>query len=156
MEHRIPVEFAEAAVVVPGALGLLQRLDEMDAPWAIVTSGTQAVVDGWVEVLGFKPPKTLVVAEDVQIGKPDPACYLLGSKRLGLDNGEDLVVIEDSPTGVQAGKAAGFRVVALTTTHSPIQVKNAGADWVIQDLNNISVGRNVSGMIEVEIKNAIY
>ena len=53
-------------------------------------------------------PKTLVVAEDVDQGKPDPACYLLGRSRLSLDKKAKMLVLEDSPAGVKAGKAAGF------------------------------------------------
>ena len=54
--------------------------------------------------------------EDVTLGKPDPSCYLLAARRMGL-RPDECAVIEDAPTGVTAGKAAGMRVIAVTTTH---------------------------------------
>ena len=61
-------------------------------------------------------PPNLVVAEDVPRGKPDPTCYLEGRSKLGLDDTARILVLEDSPAGIRAGKAAGFQVVAVATT----------------------------------------
>ncbi|KKK26962.1 hypothetical protein ARAM_006064, partial [Aspergillus rambellii] len=99
---------------------------------------TRALVNGWLGVLDLISPKMLVVAEDVEAGKPDPSCYLLGRKRLGLEHSADIVVFEDAPSGIRAGKAAGFKVLALTTTHTLAQVLEAGADWVVEDLRSVS------------------
>ena len=82
----------------------------------IVTSDTRPLVTGWLDVMQLANPKRLVVAEDVANGKPDPACYLLGRARLGLCSDARLLVLEDSPAGVSAGKAAGSSVLALATT----------------------------------------
>jgi sugar-phosphatase len=57
-----------------------------------------------------------VTAEDVKIGKPDPAGYRLGAERLGLDPAQCLV-FEDVLAGVQAGEAAGAQVAVITATH---------------------------------------
>ena len=134
---------------------MLERLDNLNAPWAVVTSGTRALVRGWLDVLKLAEPKTMVVAEDVDNGKPDPACYLLGRSRLNLQDRSDLVVVEDAPSGIKAGKAAGFKVIGLTTTHTINQVKDAGADWILQDLRSISVKAVENGRAEVEIRNAL-
>ena len=78
--------------------------------------------------------KNLVVAEDVSVGKPAPDCYRLGIDRLGLraETGRgEILVLEDSPAGVLAGKAAGCAVVGLATTHSIKQLTEAGADWIV-------------------------
>ena len=79
----------------------------------------------------------MVVAEDVEDGKPDPACYNLAKARLGLGPEDVALVIEDAPAGVKAGKAAGCRVVALMTTHSIEQLKTAGADWIVEDMRSV-------------------
>jgi len=50
--------------------------------------------------------------DDVERGKPDPEIYLLVSRELGISP-EECLVIEDSPTGVKAGLAAGMDVVAV-------------------------------------------
>jgi glycerol-1-phosphatase len=101
-------------------------------------------------------PKNLVTAEDVPNGKPDPACYALGRSRLGFTDSAEMLVFEDAPAGIRAGKAAGCKVVGLTTTHSIRQVREAGADWIVQDLQSV-VFKGVSketGKVVIEIRDA--
>lgn len=105
-------------------------------------------------MLKLTHPEYLVVAEDVELGKPDPRCYFLGRKRLGIEDSTEIAVLEDAPSGVKAGKAAGFKVVALTTTHSLAQLQEAGADWIVEDLRSISVRGVVDGQLQLEIRNA--
>jgi glycerol-1-phosphatase len=155
MEGLIPVEFGTDAVEIPGSRVLLAAMDAKNAPWAVVTSGTRALLDGWINVLKLAHPKTLVVAEDVENGKPDPACYLLGRQRLGLREDAHMVVVEDAPSGIRAGKAAGFKVIGLATTHSLAQVKEAGADWIVQDLRSVTVKSFEKGVLQIAIHNAL-
>lgn len=96
----------------------------------------------------------LVVAQDVEAGKPDPRCYLLGRKRLDLGESTSIVVLEDAPSGIKAGKAAGFTVIALTTTHSLEKLRDAGADLIVADLRSVSVKGVVDGRVQIEVKNA--
>ncbi|EAU38895.1 hypothetical protein ATEG_00249 [Aspergillus terreus NIH2624] len=154
VEGRIPKDFGSDAVEIPGARYLLSSLDEAGAKWGVVTSGTRALVDGWLAVLNLTHPKMLVVAEDVELGKPDPRCYLLGRQRLGLEHSSALVVLEDAPSGIRAGKAAGFTVLALTTTHSVAQLQEAGADYIVEDLRSVSVKGVVDGRLQLEVRNA--
>ncbi|KAL1954478.1 hypothetical protein VTO42DRAFT_1154 [Malbranchea cinnamomea] len=154
VEGRIPREYGPNAVEIPGARKLLEALEETGAPWAVVTSGTRALVDGWLEVLKLARPKNLVVAEDVEVGKPDPRCYLLGRSRLGLGEDASMLVVEDAPSGIRAGKAAGFKVLALATTHKIEQLKEAGADWIVENLHSL-VLKNCDDKVEVEILNAL-
>ena len=51
-----------------------------------------------------------LTADDVAVGKPDPACYLLAASRLGVDPAS-CIVVEDVGAGLRAGRAAGARVV---------------------------------------------
>lgn len=107
-------------------------------------------------------PQNLIAAEDVNNGKPDPEGYLLGYRRLGLADEEhgaarSAVVFEDAPAGVRAGKAAGFQVVALATTHSVKQLREAGADWIVKDMRSVSLKSfdRKTGKSTVEISNAL-
>ncbi|PGH02538.1 glycerol 3-phosphatase 1 [Blastomyces parvus] len=154
VEGRIPKENGSDAVEIPGARQLLDSLNEAGAPWAVVTSGTRALVNGWLEVMKLAHPKYMVVAEDVEVGKPDPRCYLLGRSRLGLADGSEMLVLEDAPSGIRAGKAAGFKVVALASTHKIDELKEAGADWIVQDLRSVTL-KSFNGKVEVEISNAL-
>jgi glycerol-1-phosphatase len=151
----IPKEFGQDAVEVPGARKLLSALDLCGAPWAVVTSGTRALVDGWVQVMKLAHPRHMVVAEDVENGKPDPACYLLGRKQLGLGDEMQVLVIEDAPSGIRAGKAAGFKVVALNTTHNVDELRNAGADWIVRDLRSLAVKDYTNGIVALEIRDGL-
>lgn len=154
IEGRIPKEYGSDAIEIPGARQLLTELDKAGARWGVVTSGTRALVDGWLGVLDLTHPEFMVVAEDVDLGKPDPRCYLLGRSRIGLGDTTSIAVLEDAPSGIKAGKAAGFKVIALTTTHSLPQLQEAGADWIVEDLRSISVKGVVDGQLQLEIRDA--
>jgi len=140
---------------VPGARGLLDQLEAVHAPWIIVTSGTRALVTGWLDVLKMPWPPTMVVSEDVAEGKPNPQCYLLGQERLGLPRDAEMIVFEDAPAGVRAGKAAGFKVLGLATTHSVEQVREAGADWIVKDMRSVTMEGFEGGKVKLRIVDAL-
>ena len=60
---------------------------------------------------------TLVTADRITQGKPDPMCYLLAAKDLNVSP-EDCIVFEDSFNGLKAGMASGATVIGLATTNS--------------------------------------
>lgn len=99
----------------------------------------------------------LVVAKDVDQGKPNPACYLLGRARLGLDEGAEMLVLEDSPSGVKAGKAAGFTVIGLATTHAMEKLQASGADYIVRDMRSVTMRRwdQKTGKVGIQISNAL-
>lgn len=74
--------------------------------------------------------ETVVTGDDVKRGKPDPEPYLLAAERLGV-NPAQCLVIEDSINGVKSGKAAGCRVVGLTTSFPKETLLAAGAEVVV-------------------------
>ncbi|KAI1753897.1 HAD-like protein [Xylaria castorea] len=139
MESTLPKKYGNEAVEIPGARTLLEQLISAKAPWAIVTSGTEPLVHGWLEVLKLPHPEHLVTAESVENGKPDPACYKLGWSRLGLPADAEVLVLEDSPAGIKAGKDAGCKVLGLVTSHTMEQVVAAEPDWVVRDLSSVKM-----------------
>ena len=69
-------------------------------------------------VRGLPMPDTVVSADDIREGKPNPGCYLLALDRLG-QRPEHAVVFEDAPAGIAAGIAAGCRTIAISgSTHA--------------------------------------
>ena len=146
IESVIPKEYGSSASETPGARSLLQSLDDASAPWALVTSCTRALLQGWLELMSLPAPVVSVAAEDVAKGKPDPACYELGRERIGVTEQSRVLVVEDSPSGVVAGKAAGCAVLGLATTHSVEKLRSAGADWILEDLSDVEfVGKKDEG-----------
>lgn len=77
-------------------------------------------------------------------------------KSLGLSASADVLVIEDSPAGIRAGKAAGCKVLALATTHSIAQLIATGsADWIVQDLRSLRfIGPTDTAGVRMEISNS--
>jgi sugar-phosphatase len=120
--------------VVPGADQLLSVLPP--GRWAIVTSCTRALAKLRLDSVGLPVPSVLVVSEEVKHGKPAPDGYQLAAARLGY-NPADCLVVEDAPAGVMAGRSAGSRVLALTTTHPARDL--IGAEAVIPDFGTIEV-----------------
>ncbi|KAF2401432.1 HAD-like protein [Trichodelitschia bisporula] len=158
IEGQIPTLYGSDAVELPGSRTLLAGLEAAGAPWAIVTSGSRPLVAGWLELMKLTFPRNLVTAEDVPNGKPDPACYRLGYSKLYPEVMDEhrILVLEDAPAGVRAGKAAGFKVVAVATSHSVEEVLEAGADWVVKDLASVKlVGYEAEKQeVSIEITNA--
>ncbi|RMD44650.1 hypothetical protein DV735_g462, partial [Chaetothyriales sp. CBS 134920] len=158
LERQVPVRWGDSATAIPGAHQLLETLETLQAKWAIVTSGTRPLVEGWLKRLKLVEPEHMVTAETVVNGKPDPEGYQLGATKLGL--GEDtksLLVLEDAPAGVRAGKAAGCMVLGLATSHSMQDLKDAGADWVVRDLTFVKVQRDpfVNDRLEVQLSDLL-
>lgn len=150
MEGLLPQRYADGAVEIPGARSLLKNLGEASVPWAIVTSGTTPLVTGWLGVLNLPIPEHLVVAEDVVDGKPDPTCYLMGKEKLKLTENDNVLVLEDSPAGIKAGKAAGCKVVGVVTSHTLEQVRDAQPDWIVKDLDSVRVVSVSTTGVELE------
>ena len=128
----------------PGVVTFVKALARLH-PLGIVSMSTREQVDHTLALAGLTPYFNVhVTAEDVDACKPDPSCYrraleLLNAKRGGaahvLPHGPDeCLVIEDSPPGVRAGRAAGMRTLGVTNTVGERALREAGADVVTRSL----------------------
>ncbi|WP_130830866.1 sugar phosphatase [[Erwinia] mediterraneensis] len=97
---------------LPGAQQLLNQLNALQIPWAIVTSGSVPVAHARHKAAGLPAPEIFITAEQVARGKPEPDAYLLGAEKLGLAP-ERCVVVEDAVAGIHAGLNAGCPVIAV-------------------------------------------
>jgi sugar-phosphatase len=140
--ERREIEDIADVIPLPGALQLLEALP-LDR-WAIVTSCTRRLAEVRIAAAELPKPKYLVTSNDVRRGKPDPEPYLKGAQILAVA-AEECVVVEDAPAGIRAGKAAGARVVALRTTAREAELREAGADWIVNDCSELSVDLPPSG-----------
>jgi len=142
-ENRV-VESGEIAdlngvVALPGARELLEALPP--ERWTIVTSCTRQLGTTRLRAAGLPIPSRLITCDDVKNGKPDPEPYLKGASLLGVA-AKDCIVVEDAPARIRAGKAAGARVIACRTTSPEQELRDAGADWIVDNCKSISVLRS--------------
>jgi sugar-phosphatase len=127
--------------VLPGAKALLEQLPV--ERWAIVTSATKRLLLERLKAAGLPVPERLISGDMVERGKPDPEPYRRGAELLGL-RPEDCVVVEDAPSGVGAGVAAGSRVLGVLGTHELGELGKA--TWVVKSLEGIGVGIAADGL----------
>ena len=107
----------EGVVAQPGAEAVLAALPPERV--AIVTSGGVRLSSARIAAAGLARPAVVVTADDVSLGKPDPAPYLMGAAKLGFPP-ERCLVVEDAPAGVISAKAAGCPVIGVLTTHTEL------------------------------------
>lgn len=103
----------ETATPMAGLEQMLQALEGLQLPCAVVSSSSHHWVDGWLAKLGLGANfRTTVCRGDAPRIKPAPDLYLEAARRLGLEPA-DCLVIEDSLNGVLSAKAAGMNVWAV-------------------------------------------
>jgi sugar-phosphatase len=124
----------EGLVSLPGAHDALVGLP--DDRRAIVTSGGRALAHMRLRFTKLAIPSVLVAAEDVTAGKPSPEGYLMAATRLGVDPSQ-CIVVEDTPAGIKAGRAAGATVIAVATTFPTRELMEA--DLIVQSLAELTI-----------------
>jgi len=109
--------FSSHLALIPGALDFIKSLNRRGIGMAIATAAPPENVDFIIDGLNLRPfYKTILHANDVSKGKPDPEIFLKAIDALGLQAAE-CIVFEDSPTGAEAATRAGCPVVIVKTTH---------------------------------------
>lgn len=119
---------------LPGVIPLLNALPP--DRWAIVTSATRPLLLARLRAAGLPQPQHVITGELVLRGKPDPEPYLRGAEALGFAP-DDCIVLEDAPSGVASGVAAGCRVLGVLSTHTAPQLSHA--TWRIRSLADLTV-----------------
>jgi len=113
------IDDVDGVFEVAGAAKFLRSLPARQ--WAIVTSAPRELALRRMAAAGIPEPEVMVTAEDVTVGKPDPAGYRLAARRLGVEPGQCLV-FEDATVGILAAEAAGADLMIVTATHEqPIE-----------------------------------
>lgn len=127
-------ELASTLKPLPGLLDFVERRRGMQA--ALVTNAPRENVLAVLVALGLEDAfDPVVLAEDVGVGKPDPAPYLAALDALGVAAGE-AVAFEDSPSGIASSVAAGIPTVGVASTHDPEKLKTLGTRLVVRDFTD--------------------
>jgi beta-phosphoglucomutase len=135
-EQRYRELIADKLELMEGARMLLEDLKGNGFLLAIGSSAPRANLDVVLElcnICGYFD--VCVTGEDVRNSKPAPDTFLKAADKLKLPP-QRCVVVEDSVPGVQAGKAAGMAVVAITTTRTRLDLKDA--DMIIDGFTELS------------------
>lgn len=166
-EASIPDLYGKYAKPIPGAVELIREIDDVSKTqtenkhqrWAIITSGTLPLASKWLKLLTIEKPDCFITAEKVTQGKPHPQGYLAARTTLGYDAPhKKVVVFEDAPSGMRAGKDAGAMIVGICSTYDEQKVINSGADIVVNDLSHFRVdGYNPeTDELRIEVSDYIY
>ena len=130
--------------VLPGAHALLESLPP--ERWAIVTSATYRLLLGRLKAAELPVPERIISGDMVERGKPDPEPYRRGAELIQSSPAE-CIVVEDAPSGVDAGVAAGCRVLGVLGTHSEAELRAAGASWIVRSLEDVSARTEPHGLV---------
>jgi beta-phosphoglucomutase len=126
----------------PGVVPLIARLHELGLKLAVASSAERLWIDTTLKSLGLAGEfSTIVSANDVEHGKPDPSIYRLAAERLGVAPARCLA-IEDSPSGVISAKAAGMTVLGVRTAYTA-HLHLEGADRIVDSLAALDLSGDV-------------
>ncbi len=136
--------YVEDLTVMPGAIELLDRLDERGITYCIASGGSYRRLKFALDVtgLGLRFGERVFSRDSVARGKPAPDLFLFAAEHMGIDAG---VVVEDAVPGVRAAVAAGIDTigfvggdhVASGREEHGKQLREAGASAVVTDIRDV-------------------
>lgn len=124
--------------LINGALGLFSLLREQGLPHGIASNSARDFVGATIAALGLGVT-TAVTGDDVARGKPHPGIFWECANRLGIDPKDRgaVLVLEDSPHGLEAARKAGMIPVGIASTLTHEELAAAGAAHVLNDLTGV-------------------
>ena len=120
---------AALAAALEPVPGIHEALERIDLPSCVASSGDHAKMRITLGMTGLleRFEGRIYSATEVAHGKPAPDLFLYAAERMGFDPATTAVV-EDSPAGVQAGVAAGMRVLAYARDGHPATLAAQGGE----------------------------
>lgn len=116
--------------LLPGAEAWLARLAERGWKQALASSAPPPNIEAAFEALGLdRYLPTVVSADEVGRGKPNPAIFLEAARRIAVSCGR-CIVVEDAPAGLEGARRAGMRSIGVLSDHHP----RLEADLVVPSL----------------------
>ena len=115
--------------------GVAEVLDLIRVPYCVASSGNHEKIRLTLGATGLleKFDNRIYSVVDVEKPKPAPDMFLHAARRMAVDP-RHCVVIEDTPTGVRAGVAAGMHVLGFCAHTPEDRLREAGADAVFSDM----------------------
>jgi HAD superfamily hydrolase (TIGR01509 family) len=120
---------------LPGAHAFVAAARQRGLKLAVATSADRIKLHG--NLTAIRLPESsfdaIITGSEVPRKKPHPDIFLLATERLGVSPA-DCLVVEDAPSGLQAGRAAGCACLGITSTFDAATLRAAGAAWIEPDL----------------------
>ena len=124
-----------------GVVELLESLRAAGTRLALATSATRHRVLRTLEELELSHYfENVVTGDDVAVGKPDPAIYVLAAARM-KEHPDNLLAVEDAVSGVKAARSAGMRCVGIAHNGRAHSLRLAGANPIVEDFRALSFGQ---------------
>ena len=116
-------------------------------PLAVCSGAVREEIEAMLEGVSLRDCfGTIVAAEDVTKGKPDPEGYVLTARLVSEKmkfkeplRPSDCLIVEDAPAVIRSVKQAGFPTLAVATSYPPSSLGDA--DWICESLSPAEVGR---------------
>jgi HAD superfamily hydrolase (TIGR01509 family) len=136
-DYRRRTGVALAAELRPVA-GIEQALDALTLPYCVASSGDQHKMRTTLGLTGLleRFEGRLFSVTEVARGKPAPDIFLHAAARMGVAP-ERTAVVEDTPVGVAAGKAAGMSVFGFAERTPAARLREAGASVVFESMSEL-------------------
>jgi beta-phosphoglucomutase len=134
---------------LPGAEEFVRALWR-HCPLGICTGALREEVEVMLEGVALRDCfTTIVAAEDVEVGKPDPSGYVLTQQQLSERSKRELktadcLIVEDAPSVIRNVKAIGFPTLAVASSYPMEQLEDA--DFVVRSLRPEDVRKNVPAL----------
>ncbi|MBO8196958.1 HAD family hydrolase [Streptomyces smyrnaeus] len=137
---RVAAAFDAAPRTMPGVAELLDVLDARSLPYCVASSGSHPRIRHSLTATGLweRFAGRVFSADDVRRGKPAPDLFLHAAAACGVPPGECLV-IEDSPAGVRAARAAHMPVLGYTGGPTPAHWLADASAGTLADLHELTV-----------------
>jgi beta-phosphoglucomutase len=118
---------------LPGVHEFISECRKKGFKLAVATSADRVKMEVNLREIGLTVHSfnSVVTGLDVENKKPSPDIYIKAARNIGLDPGECLVV-EDAVSGIKAGKSAGCRCLAVTSSFEASALYEA--DWIVESL----------------------
>jgi HAD superfamily hydrolase (TIGR01509 family) len=115
--------------------GVVEVLDRLTVPYCVASSGSHTKIRTSLQAVGLldRFGDNIFSVADVGAPKPAPDVFLHAAERMGAEP-LHCAVIEDTPTGVRAGIAAGMQVLGYCTWTPAERLRQAGAHRVFADM----------------------
>jgi len=134
------VELYKNAIIMPGAIDVLEKVKQLGFMRIIVTGSGQPTLFNNLDTNFpcFFDKDLMVTAHDVKYGKPHPEPYLMGLKKANLKP-EEAIVIENAPLGIESAVAAGIYTIAVNTGPLPDEILlKAGANILFPSMKALA------------------